>query len=544
MHLDTFDALATRVGLLVPLLDSMGCEVAKRVNLDAMIPRADFGEVENGGKQERITSFGLEQLAENHPIFRALRKPDFQRETNHWSPQQICDLIQSFLDDELVPSLILWESTSFIFVIDGGHRLSALKAWISDDYGDNVVSHKFYKGSIPRDQKAIAKATRLLVEEKVGRYSDLATRASGDFSGADIQQIRANRMFRRVLPLQWVVGSKDKAESSFYKINSQGTILDDIETTLIKNRRKPIAIAARSIIRAGTGHKYGSDFNENNQAKLAEKSAELYKILFEPEVESPLKTLDVPLGGSVSPVGALALLIDFLAIAGRPQAAARPISAYDDDPDGAETINLLNRVLKVARRITTNSPGSLGLHPAVYYYSAQGKHSRFLMLGITNVISNAVINNNDGFFFSFTSIRKKLEKFLIENKGLIGLIIQNIDSKVRLAKTSEMFSYLVEASKRDAPLSVEGVLKNIGVSTTVYDVSLSRSGKAFSDSAKAQTYVARAIGSALRCPQCGGLLSPIHSSSYDHIIAVRDGGEGNADNCEIMHPFCNTAMKN
>jgi hypothetical protein len=28
----------------------------------------------------------------------------------------------------------------YIFVIDGGHRLSALRAWMEDDYGDGTIS--------------------------------------------------------------------------------------------------------------------------------------------------------------------------------------------------------------------------------------------------------------------------------------------------------------------------------------------------------------------------------------------------------------------
>jgi len=131
--------------------------------------------------------------------------------------------------------------------------LSALKAWIADDYGDGLFSIRFYNGSISKDQKQIAKTTRNLVEREVGRFSDLSKMVAETAAGSEERQARANRMYRRVLTLQWVFGTKDKAESSFYKINSQGTILDEVETSLIKNRRKPIAIAARSIIRAGAG---------------------------------------------------------------------------------------------------------------------------------------------------------------------------------------------------------------------------------------------------------------------------------------------------
>src|SRR5215472_11329586 len=119
----------------------------QRVILDAMIPRADF-EVEDVQQvtQQRFQDFPISRLEDDSPIRLLLRKPDFQRETNHWSPEQVVTFIASFLDDELIPSLILWYSPSYIFVIDGGHRLSALRAWMNDDYGDRAVSLQFYGG--------------------------------------------------------------------------------------------------------------------------------------------------------------------------------------------------------------------------------------------------------------------------------------------------------------------------------------------------------------------------------------------------------------
>jgi len=347
--------------------------MAKRVNLDAMIPRADFGDLGDGTIQERIESFRLADLADDSPILKSLRKPDFQRETNHWTPDQVATLIQSFVDDELVPSLILWDSETYMFVIDGGHRLSALRAWIADDYGDQLITHKFYNGHISRDQRNVAKMTRTLVESRVGKFSDLRQLAAETSAPDPIKLRRGNRMFRRPLDLQWVRGNKEVAQSSFFKINSQGTPLDPVETSLIRNRRKPIAIAARSVIRAGEGHKYGTDFTPEYQRQVSETSAELYKVLFEPEVDSPIRTLDIPLGGSVSPVDALALLIEFLTITGRASPPMKLIHEYDDDLTGELTSSVLRRTLSVVRRMTTNSSGSLGLHPAVYYYSDKGK---------------------------------------------------------------------------------------------------------------------------------------------------------------------------
>ena len=148
--------------------------MAQRVNLDAMIPREDFAIVnEDIIELELIRDFPISHLESESAVLKLLRKPDFQRETNHWSPEQIATFITSFLDNEVIPSLILWKSPSSIFVIDGGHRLSALRAWMVDDYGDGSISRDFYSGDISSEQKKIAARTRRLVEEKVGRYSTL-----------------------------------------------------------------------------------------------------------------------------------------------------------------------------------------------------------------------------------------------------------------------------------------------------------------------------------------------------------------------------------
>jgi hypothetical protein len=92
--------------------------------------------------------------------------------------------------------------------------------------------------------------------------------------------------------------------------------LDDIEIMLIRNRRKPIAISARAILRAGTGNIYWSAFSPDKKVAVQDLSKKLYDNFFEPEMDTPLKTLDVPFGGSVSPVDALGLLIEYLIIAG------------------------------------------------------------------------------------------------------------------------------------------------------------------------------------------------------------------------------------
>lgn len=146
------------------------------VNLDAMIKREDFArEIKDEPAPETIRELNLSMLLPDAPIRRLLRKPDFQRETNHWTPDQVLHFIRSFLDGAVIPGVILWRSTNFVFVIDGAHRLSALCAWISDDYGDRALSSAFYGGEISKEQKKIANRVRMLIDKNAGSFKSLET---------------------------------------------------------------------------------------------------------------------------------------------------------------------------------------------------------------------------------------------------------------------------------------------------------------------------------------------------------------------------------
>lgn len=120
------------------------------VNLDALIQRDDFdtqSDTQAGklGKEIRVDEL---ELGRNY--FQVLRKPDFQRETSNWDETRICEFIKSFLSGDLIPALIMWRSprTGNVFVIDGAHRLSALMAWVHDDYGDGEISKPFFSDRI------------------------------------------------------------------------------------------------------------------------------------------------------------------------------------------------------------------------------------------------------------------------------------------------------------------------------------------------------------------------------------------------------------
>lgn len=516
--------------------------MASRVNLDAMIPREDFAIEDQEYDLDLFQSFPISNLRSDGPILKLLRKPDFQRETNHWKPDQVATFIASFLDNEVIPSLILWKSPSLIFVIDGGHRLSALRAWVLDDYGDGPLSREFYGGEISDDQRKVARRARNLIERQIGRYSTLEKLV--DSKTGDQQSRRANRLFTRSLNLQWVQGTASVAETSFYKINSQGTPLDDTEEMLIRNRKKPIAIGARAIIRAGAGHKYWSAFSSENAEKIETLAADFYNLVFQPEANVPLKTLDVPVGGSVSPVDALSLLIETLTISGARNQEVKGIKDYINDEDGEETIQVLQNSISVIRRMTGNTAGSLGLHPAVYFYNERGKYSRFLFLGMLSLFTEKIRNNDSQFFRDFSKSRRKIEEFLLQNKSIIGIVLQNLGRTRRIPKMRDLFMFLVNNLKSGSNVTTEQAIEHLGLQGRILDVKAIQTSPKFTEDTKSMIFLQSALAGAVRCAICDAYLDPGKSLSYDHILRRAEGGTGDASNAQLSHPFCNTGIKN
>ena len=100
-----------------------------KVNLDALIPREDFESEETSNPGKKKGTISIEDLKSDSFFLSAVRKPDFQRETNEWDIDRIVQFIESFINGDLIPAIILWKSTSgYLFAIDGSHRLSSLIA--------------------------------------------------------------------------------------------------------------------------------------------------------------------------------------------------------------------------------------------------------------------------------------------------------------------------------------------------------------------------------------------------------------------------------
>jgi len=518
------------------------------VNLDAMIPRSDFSLTENNvsasyAKPQQIAITDL--MAEGF-ICPLLRKPDFQRETNHWSAEQVVSLLECLVNGDLIPSVIIWKSPTYFFVIDGGHRLSVIRAWIEDDYGDGPISRAYFEDAISKEQKRAAAKTRALVAEKVGTWGHLQTiRKSKNPEQEELRRI--STIAARAMHVQWVEGNAEKAEQSFFKINTQGTALDDIEELLLSNRAKPIAIASRAIIRAGKGHRYWSRFESPLREDIERLAKKIHDTLFQPEIEKPIKTLDLPLGGSTGVRTALQVLIPFTLSANQNQAGEpKELKDQADDPDGSATKECLTKTFKLATRMTGNEPGSLGLHPAIYFYGPTGRHLTPMFLGVSALLSRKLINNDDGFFAKFTRVRERLEAALIEHKDLIATVLQKTLSRYRVKMYANLLDDLVTQLNENpkAQILEADVIKHARLSGKVITGLSGNVGAKFSDETKSAAFISSAMIGAMKCPICRGYLDPQKSISYDHKTEVAVGGRGGEENCQLTHPYCNHGVKN
>jgi hypothetical protein len=515
-----------------------------KVNLDALIAREDFEVEENINSGKKKETISIEDIKADSFFFSNIRKPDFQRETNEWDAQRVMDMIKSFLDGDLIPAIILWRSSGgYLFVIDGSHRLSALSAWVNDDYGDGKISKLFYDGIIPDEQLTIAQKTRTLVHKTLGSYEDFKS-ALANPETADPKILKyAKNLGSLAIQLQWVEGDARKAEHSFFKINQQAAPIDKTELKLIESRNKPNSIAARAIVRSGRGHKYWSSFSIEIQTQIQNLAAEINKTLFDPNLRTPIKTLDLPVGGKLYGNQTLQLILDFVNVANRIDPSNKGL---EDDETGEATVKLLKEVRRVTYRINGNQAYSLGLHPAIYFYSQDGRHKPASFLAIVDFILELEKHKKINHFINVRSI---FEEFIVE----YDYLIQQINRRHRTSQksythTSQFLMKLVAAFQPNRTMDEaigEVMASNEFSYLTFQNVyqQFEPTAKDFSSGQKSAIYIRDALQNAPSCKICGGVIHR-NSISIDHLQRKQDGGLATLANGQLTHPYCNTSYKN
>jgi Protein of unknown function DUF262/HNH endonuclease len=529
-----------------------------KVNLDALIRREDFesGAAQSAGGREPI--FKIEDLLRDRLYFSVLRKPDFQRPTNNWTPDMIVDLVKSWLSGSLVPALILWHSkdSGKVFIVDGAHRLSALIAWVNDDYGDGAISRAVF-GEITPLQARFHKQTQELMAEEVGTYKGLYQIGLNPSSTTDPEKLRLARAIATVQPsIQRVEGDAHTAEMSFLKINSNPATIDPTDLDLIRARRKPNAIATRALMRAGSQY-----LTKLAKAEDIDKLAkEVHQILFGPVLEISSQSPDVPRAGQPYSSEAFKMVLDLVnmfngvtpamwqerKVNGKQKAA---VTKLQDDTDGSATLVYLKKVKDAGTLVCDNgehNAGSLGLDQAVYSYGITGKFHPGAFLASLRLAQELATKQK---LKEFTNVRKAFEEFLVTHKFFINQLGHTKGSRTRpvesilqmhriviecLQKGTCDDKKIVRRLKRDKSLEELKDVTNIPKDDT--------KRKRFSKAVQEAAIIRSILENREKCEECGARLPPA-CRSKDHKQRQMDEGKGTLENLRFTHPYCNTGYK-
>jgi hypothetical protein len=214
-----------------------------------------------------------------------------------------------------------------------------------------------------------------------------------------------------------------------------------------------------------------------------------------------------------------------------------------DDTDGTKTIEYLKNTRRLVFRLSSAYASSLGLHPAVYFYSATGRHQPTSFLAAVSLMK--AFEKKDH-FATFTKHRRRFENFIIKYKDFPNQVVVSSGSGVKgYAKLEQLLSEIlrqIEDGKDETGIidALAGDERFKFLRTT--EPTLATKRKGFSTEIKSAAFLKDALANAIRCRICE---CHIHRNamSVDHVDAKRDGGTGSLDNAQLAHPYCNSTYK-
>jgi hypothetical protein len=219
------------------------------------------------------------------------------------------------------------------------------------------------------------------------------------------------------------------------------------------------------------------------------------------------------------------------------------ISNPVDDIDGQRTVEYLTRARKVMQLLLSNHPSSLGLHPAVYFYSWTGKQQPVLFLTMSAMAVEWERRKKLG---DFIQIRAAFESFLIDNRALINQIIRKFGSKASgMAHLTRFYQKVISLLPNHNTESIIESLQEEPEFSYLQPnevASLGSTPSEYSSQMKSGLAMKELLATALHCQICQGLL-PFQALSVDHKERIEDGGLATVENAQLTHPYCNTGVK-
>ena len=311
---------------------------------------------------------------------------------------------------------------------------------------------------------------------------------------------------------------------------------------MIMARRKANVLAARALVRSATGNEYWSNFSQDKKDNISKLATSIYNIIFEPENEDIGRSIELPAaGGSYSP-DSIRIAIEMVNLANeyRPP---RELSEEADDPDGSRTIRYLEKTLAVVKHISGSQPSSLGLHPAVYFWSATGKHNPAAFLAVVAFFRGRIVGSE---LIEFSRVRANFEEFLVQNTEITKSILGRFGGWTKsvpamLRYYEKILDGLHEEKNFEEILNSvlsDHTLTNQHSNVEINSIANSRVSRETKNTVRRR----QLLESAVRCPICHARL-PSTGFSDDHKIRVEDGGRGDARNIQLTHRYCNHGLK-
>ncbi|HYF81682.1 MAG TPA: DUF262 domain-containing protein [Clostridia bacterium] len=558
------------------------------VNLDHHIPSEALmtsGEIEQIPKSEEAqlhqkSHLELRDFFDDEAglsIWDRLRKPEFQRPTNHWDDNKCINLLQTLRGNQVIPGVIFWLNTltGHIFVLDGAHRLSVIRAWLMDDWGDSKQALEY--GYIEEDELSASKRIRGIIKEQIGSYKECLTArkafkkaVDGRQNPADVLPIDTESKGRFAynlntslrIPIQWVTGDYEIAEQSFININMGGTPLSPEEATYLNNRRSPVARAMAGIISNGRKEFLWIDGKD----RCNEISKGLYTLLLSPSdnLSTKIKITEYPLCILKKQLSfdRYEFLQNLFTVVNHGQTGGNNINKtlekYAEEKDNTvvavETQNQLEKLNGLLTQILGNKPQSLGICPAFYFYTSKGQFRQMLFLLFlmwftkesdedVKQLKLTLSLNRDVFEevwmlckdYIFRSLSRKGAGPARLSKNHVDVLDQLLDyvvqgRKDKLSAVDIAINYMQNSNHVDKKI-LKDFLADINTDNgTPF--------KHFSKGTKVQQEMYSYFSSCYRCEICGGTID-FGSYQLDHKKARAKGGSNAVKNSRIVHPWCN-----
>lgn len=434
-----------------------------KCNLEHLIPRSDVETNANINlsQSDRRSSFNLTDLEKGQFFYEQLRKPIFQRDTNQWTVERLEKLILTFLDDGLIPAIILWEDLDgSIYVIDGAHRISSLIAWVNSDYGkENELNDSNHT------------AIEEYINSKIGSYEVIKRSKDDKYKSA--KQIIA----KRSIAVQWVTGDYEKVKESFIRINEQGVVITEDEKELIENDQLPTSILSRAIL----GHGLGQVSNNQN-----EKTKEIFNRFFKPFLSFELGNF--PLAGSINEDFVISKIYNIVKII--------------DNGEKNNILDLTDKVLNIIKFIQDD----LNISQKIYFYGATKKHKTNSFYGFIRF--TLLLNENENLYSLFVESRRAFEEYLVENEGHIQVIARKKrQAKKAYEEISKYYYELLVACSSQNYVNLQNEFSYLDFAKRKY-----LSSKELDIRKKYEEFIATVP----RCIKCQGFIDGLSSDKKKH----------------------------